>query len=275
MGLRRLLSHAAVHLGLVPSVFLMLLPFLWMLSTSLKTYQAALRTPPAWFPWPPRWENYVVAWTAQPSATYYTNSVIIAVVTTAAEVALAVYAAYAFARLRFLGRGLLFGLFLATLMIPGELLLVPNYLILSRLGWINSYWALIVPWVVSVFAIFLLRQHFLTVPAELYEAAVMDGCGHGRYLWRVMVPLSRPAITTVVLFKFIGSWNSFLWVLIMTNTPNMRTVPTALAAFMHEEGPQYHLWMAAATTALLPVLALFFLAQRQFIEGVARAGLKG
>lgn len=272
---RRWAARAAVHLLLGVGAAFMLLPFLWMLSTSLKTYQQAITFPPVWLPWPPRWANYLQAWLSQPTAIYFFNSAFVAAVTTLGEVILGVLAAYAFAQLRFLGRSLIFVVFLSTLMIPGEMLLVPNYLLLSRLGWINTYWALIVPWVVSVFAIFLLRQHFLTIPRELYEAALMDGCGHGRYLWQVVVPLSRPAIATAALFKFIGSWNAFLWVLIVTNTPDKRTLPIGLMSFMHDLGPQYHLWMAAATMALLPVLALFLAAQKQFIEGIARAGLKG
>lgn len=272
---RRLLAGVASHLVLGAGVALMLLPFYWMITTSLKTYDQALRFPPTWLPWPPRWANYAEVWQAPHMARYYFNSALVSVATTAAEVVLSLYGAYPFARLRFLGRGPLFTLLLATLMVPGEMLLVPNYITLTRLRWINTYWALIVPWVTSVFAIFLVRQHLQAIPGELYDAAAVDGCGHGRFLWQVAVPLSRPALATVALLKFTGSWNAFLWPLIVTNTPEMRTVPVGLTQYMQDEGSQYHLWMAAATLALLPVLALFLAAQRHFLAGIARTGLKG
>lgn len=277
MGLpvRQRLGRIATHIVLIVGSFLMLLPLLWMLSTSLKSYDQTLAMPPIWIPHPLRWQTYVEAWHTAPFGVYFFNSFYVAIATTAGEVALGIFAAYAFARLNFFGKNLLFVAFLGTMMVPGEVLLIPNYLTLASLGWLNTYYALIVPWLVSVFGIFLLRQHFMTIPNELFEAARLDGCGHTWFLWRVVVPISRPSITTVALFKFIGSWNAFLWVLLVTNSPERRTVPVGLTEFASDVGQRYHQWMAAATLGLLPVLILFLAAQKQFVEGIARSGLKG
>ena len=268
--------HWFAYLLLTFGSALMILPFFWMLSTSLKTYNETLISPPQWLPRVPQWLNYIEAWKAQPMfGRYFVNSFYVTIMTVIVEVILSILAAYAFSRMKFVGKSLLFVLLLSTMMVPGEVLLVPNFITLSKLHWVNSYKALIVPWVVSVFAIFLLRQHFLQIPDELQDAAYLDGAGHTRFLFQIMVPLSRPPIATIALLKFIGSWNAFLWPLIVTNTPNMRTVPIGLMSLMQDEGPQYHVWMAAATLALLPVVGVFLAAQKQFLESVARSGLKG
>lgn len=264
------------HLILATGSVIMLLPVFWMLTTSLKAYGETILNPPKWIPDVLQWGNYVHAWTSNSLfPRYFVNSVFTTVVVVVVEVLLSIFAAYAFARMNFVFKNLLFILFLSTLMIPGEVLLVPNFITLTKLKWINTYYALIVPWVVSVFAIFLLRQHFLQIPWELQEAAYLDGAGHTRFLLTVIIPLSRPPIATIALLKFIGSWNAFLWPLIVTNSPKMRTVPVGLMALMQDEGPQYHIWMAAATLALIPVVGVFLLAQRQFLESVAKSGLKG
>lgn len=269
-------SNLLPHLILAFGSVIMLLPLIWMLSTSLKTYQDVIAIPIRWLPSVPQWQNYRDAWHAQTYfGRYFFNSFYTTVVTVVVEVILSVLAAYAFSRMKFMGRGPLFMILLSTMMVPAEVLLVPNYITLSELNWINTYNALIIPWVVSVFAIFLLRQHFLTIPNELQEAAYLDGAGHTRFLFQVMVPLSRPPIATIALLKFIGSWNAFLWPLIVTNKPEMRTVPVGLMSLIQDEGPQYHILMAAATLALIPVLAVFFAAQKQFMASVARSGLKG
>ncbi|RAM61078.1 ABC transporter permease [Mesotoga sp. SC_3PWM13N19] len=197
-----------------------------------------------------------------------------AMVTTFVEIIFAAMAAFAFAKMDFFGKNLLFTLFLATMMVPGEVLLVPNYITLTALGWVDSYYALIVPWVVSVFAIFLLRQHFMTIPNELYDAAMIDGLSKWRFLWTILVPLSKPAVITGALLKFVGSWNSFLWVLIVTKSPEIRTLPVGLQNFSSATGSDYHLLMAAATFSIIPVVILFLITQKYFIAGIARSGLK-
>ncbi len=219
-------------------------------------------------------QNYVSAWNAAPFGRYYFNTVFVAMVTTFVEIIFAAMAAFAFAKMDFFGKNLLFTLFLATMMVPGEVLLVPNYITLTALGWVDSYYALIVPWVVSVFAIFLLRQHFMTIPNELYDAAMIDGLSKWRFLWTILVPLSKPAVITGALLKFVGSWNSFLWVLIVTKSPEIRTLPVGLQNFSSATGSDYHLLMAAATFSIIPVVILFLITQKYFIAGIARSGLK-
>jgi multiple sugar transport system permease protein len=252
----------------------MILPFLWMLSTSLKDEVSALQMPPQWIPRPVHWENFPRAWSAAPFGRYFFNSFFIAITTTVGEVITTIFAAYAFAKMNFFGKNVLFTIFLGTLMIPGQMLLVPNYVTIKKLGWYNTYWALIIPWTVSVFGIFLLRQFFRTIPDEFWDAARIDGCSRFRYIWQVVVPLSRPGIATVALFKFIGSWNAFLWVLIMTDKVELRTIPVGLRFFMSDVGTNYPLLMAASTMAILPVLLIFLFTQRQFIQGITRTGLK-
>jgi len=219
-------------------------------------------------------QNYVDAWHAAPFGRYYINTVFVASVTTILEVILASMAAFAFAILDFPGRDFIFGLFLATMMVPGEVLLVPNFITITKLGWIDTYYALIVPWIVSVFAIFLIRQHFLTLPRELYDASKIDGCSSWRYLWTIAVPLSKPVIITGALLKFVGSWNAFLWVLIVTNSDKYRTLPVGLHTFSSEAGTVYNQLMAASTFSVLPVILLFLFLQKYFIRGIARSGLK-
>ena len=220
------------------------------------------------------WQNYVDAWNAAPFGRYYLNTVFVAVTTTVLEIIFAAMAAFAFAKMDFFGKKFIFSLFLATMMVPGEVLLVPNFITLTNLGWVDTYYALIVPWVVSVFAIFLLRQHFMTIPDELYDAAKIDGMNKWKFLWGVMVPLSKPAIITGALLKFVGSWNSFLWVLIITKSPEYRTLPVGLQNFSSATGTEYNLLMSAATFSIIPVVILFLITQKYFIAGISRSGLK-
>jgi len=219
-------------------------------------------------------QNYVMSWKSAPFGIYYLNTAFVSTVTTVLEVILAAMAAYAFAMMNFPGKHFIFGLFLATMMIPGEVLLVPNFITISKLGWIDTYYALIIPWIVSVFAIFLMRQHFLTLPLELKDAAWIDGCSHFRFLWTIVAPLSKPVIITSALLKFVGSWNAFLWVLIVTNKDKYRTLPVGLQTFSTDVGTVYNQLMAAATFSILPVIVLFLFTQKYFIRGVARTGLK-
>jgi len=252
----------------------MLLPFFWMVTTSFKEESEVLRMPPQWLPKDWLWRNYIKAWNVAPFGRYFFNSFFMSITTTIGEVITTILAAYAFAKMRFFGKNVLFAILLATLMIPGQMLLIPNYVTITRLGWFNRYEALIIPWLASVFGIFLLRQFFRSIPDELQDAARIDGCSRLRFLWQIVVPLSKPAIMTVALLKFIGSWNAFLWVLIMTNSDKMRTVPVGLTLFSSEVGTAYEQLMAASVLAIIPVLILFFFTQKQFIQGVARTGIK-
>jgi len=269
-GVLRTVSYALLIGG---SAF-MLLPFIWMISTAFKTLAEAMAMPPIWIPERFLWSNFGEAWGMAPFTRFFLNSVGIAVVTAGGSVIFAALAAYAFAKMDFFGKNVLFVAVISTMMIPGIVLLVPNFLTMVRLGWIDTYQALIIPWLVSVFVIFMLRQFFKSIPNELWDSAQIDGCSRLRYLWRFIIPLSKPALFTAFLLRFIGSWNAFLWVLIMTNREEMRTVPVGLALFSQEAGTYYHWMMAMSTLAILPILLVFLACQQQFIQGVARTGIK-
>lgn len=231
--------------------------------------------PPVWIPSELQWENYIRASEVAPFDRYFINSVIVTLLSTLGELITTILAAYAFSRIQFFGKGIVFSVLLGTMMVPGEVLLIPNFVTLSNLGWIDSYQALIVPWIASIFSIFLLRQFFLSVPKELSYAAKVDGCSDFKFLWYIMVPLAKPALITIALLKVINSWNAFLWPLIVTNSQEMRTLPVGLSAFTTEAGIKYELLMAASSMVILPMLILFFIMQKYIISGVARAGIKG
>lgn len=263
-----------IHLALLASVAVMLLPYYLMVVTAIKPLHEIHTDPFTWIPSRIEWVNFVDAWTHAPFGRYFLNSTFISVVETLGVLITSALAGYAFARMRFRGRELLFVIFLGTLMVPGEVQLVPNYVTVSRLGWLNTYYALIVPFLSSVFGIFFMRQFFATIPSELQDAATIDGASHWTFLWRVVVPLSKPAFITIALLSFLGSWNALTWPLIVTNTPEMRPIMVGLLSFSSEWGTQPRLLMAAATFSVLPVLVLFFVLQRYFIQGIARAGMK-
>jgi len=264
-----------LHVVLIVGCGFAAFPFFWMVTTSFKNIYEATSVPPVWFPSVWLWGNYIAAWNAAPFARYFLNTLLVGGCTTALDLVTGCLAGYALARVRFPGRNVIFFLFLATVMIPFELLIVPDFIIVNRLGWYNTYLAQIAPFAASGFSIFLLRQFFAQIPGELYEAAVMDGAGHLRFLWQVAVPLSVPALVTTALFNFIASWNAFLWPLIVTGKQELRPIQLGLSAFQNESGTNFQLLMAGTTIVILPVLLVFVLAQRHLIEGIARAGLKG
>ncbi|SDZ38679.1 multiple sugar transport system permease protein [Evansella caseinilytica] len=269
------LSKGTIYLLLTLGAVFMVLPFLWMISSSLKSPNEVMAMPPVWIPSQLNWDNYSEALRIAPFDKYFINSVIVTVLSTIGELLTTILAAYAFARIYFYGREIVFAVLLGTMMVPSEVLLIPNFVTLSNLGWIDSYKALIIPWTASVFAIFLLRQFFFGVPKELSYAAKVDGCSEFRFLWYVMVPLAKPALITIALLKVINSWNAFLWPLIVTNSQEMRTLPVGLSAFTTEAGIKYELLMAASSMVVLPMLILFFIMQKYIVAGVARTGLKG
>ena len=221
------------------------------------------------------WENFVTAWQAAPFARYFLNSIFISVVVTIGQVITSALAAYAFARMKFRFKEPLFLVLLATMMIPKQVILIPDYAIISWFEWVNTYYGLIVPFIAAVFGIYFMRQHFETLPQDLFDAASIDGCGRMRILFQVVLPISKPVILTVALFTFIMTWNSLLWPLVMTNTPEMRPLQVGLAVFNQESGTDWELLMAASTFSILPLMFIFFIAQKQFIEGITRSGMKG
>lgn len=249
-------------------------PFAWMLSTSLKSLRAA--NTPSLNLWPDEWlwHNYVEAFTAAPFGRYFFNTFFVAILTTFAVTFTALLAGYVFARLRFRGRTLLFSLVLATMMVPFEVTLIPNVVTITRLGWYDSYAALIVPWCANAFSIFLMRQAFLALPNDYFDAATLDGCGHLRFLFRVALPMVRPSLTAVALFAFLSSYNSLLWPLVVTADESMRVVQVGLTIFAVGEGVRTQLLMCASTIVILPTVALYFFAQRAFLEGSISTGIK-
>jgi ABC-type glycerol-3-phosphate transport system permease component len=271
-----MLSTLLTHLVLVAVCVAIGMPFFWMVTTSIKGPTEVQVFPPVWWPETPRFDNFAVAWETAPFGRFYVNSIITVSAGVVLQMIVAALAAYAFARIRFRFREPLFMLMLAAMMIPSQVALIPNYVILKHLGWINTYAGLVVPHISSVFGAFLLRQAFLTMPADLFDAAHMDGLGHLRCMLSIALPLARPIVATLSLYFFITKWNEYLWPLIVTNTQNMRTLPVGLSMVRQAEyiiGPE-HL-MAASLFVLVPVLVVFFAAQKQLIEGIAAGALKG
>jgi ABC-type glycerol-3-phosphate transport system permease component len=273
----RLLLFAGLLLGACVA----LLPFLFMASTSLKTVSETITrvSPLPFHPdfWPavPQWENYLFAWTHASFGLYFKNSVITAALTVAGVLLTSSLAAYAFAKIRFAGSRILFAVLLATLIIPESVYLVPNFITVTRLGWTDRLAGLVVPFTASAFYIFLLRQFFAQLPTELLESARIDGAGHLRSLLSIMVPLSHAPLFTVAFLAFIGSWNALQWPLVVTRTPRWRPITVGLTTFISDAGPENQLRMAGSMIAVLPVVLLYFLAQKQFTEAIARSGIKG
>lgn len=278
LGVRpaRIVMYAVLTTGAIVS----LLPFYWMLANSLMTLgETQLRR---WYPSDPQWVNYVEAWTEASFDVYFWNSVMMTALTLAGLLFTSILAGYAFARIKFVGREAVFAILLATLMIPESVTMIPNFLMirgdilpLPGGSWLNSLQALTVPFMANAFSIFLLRQFFAQIPYELWEAARIDGAGHLRFLVQIVLPLSRAPVLTVMIFAFIGSWNAFLWPLLVTTTNTWRPLMVGLWTFVTEAGPQTHLWMAGSVITIVPMLVLYFLTQKQFTEGIATSGLKG
>jgi len=230
-----------------------------------------------------RWHvgNYGSAWnkgggTGQATfGWYFFNSFLVAVITTLGNVVTSVLAAFALTFFEFSGKGMLFTIMLMTMMVPQQVLLIPDYLLVNHLGWINSYPALIVPWCAGVFGIFLLRQFFMTFPRDLYEAATLDGCSRVGFLFRIVIPLSMPPILTISIFTFLASWNALIWPLVVATRDDYFTIQVGLASFVTEAGTRWELLMAASAISIIPLILLYFIAQRHFIEGIATSGLKG
>ncbi|HEV2250076.1 MAG TPA: carbohydrate ABC transporter permease [Candidatus Limnocylindria bacterium] len=264
------------HVVLAGVAIVIAFPFYWMLSTATKSFFEATQFPPTLFPLELHFENFAIAWGDAPWRTFFTNTGIIMVIGTVGELVTSILAAYAFARLEFKGKGVLFLLFLATYMVPGEATVIPNFVLVTkylRLG--DTLQAQIIPFLASVFSIFLLRQHFKAIPNELHDAAKVDGAGHLRFLVSVVLPLSIPVIVTVTLITALRFYDAFQWPLLVTNSDAVRPVQIGMAQFRTEFGAQYHLEMAAATFVIAPVVLIFLFAQRYLIQGVARTGIRG
>lgn len=272
----RLVLYAVLIFGAIIAI----LPFFWMISTSLMSLGETINR--QWLPSTPRFDNYLEAWREADFQKYFMNSVIITFITMAGLLTTSVLAGYAFGRIRFFGREFLFALLLATMMIPESVTMIPNFMLIRGSiiplpggTWLNDWKALTVPFMANAFSIFLLRQFFMKIPDELWDAARIDGAGHLRFLLQIVLPISKAPIMTVLIFGFIGSWNAFLWPLLVTTTSKWRPLMVGLWTFVTEAGPETNLLMAGAVITIIPILVLYFITQKQFTEGIATTGLKG
>ncbi|MBI2941938.1 MAG: carbohydrate ABC transporter permease [Chloroflexi bacterium] len=276
---RNALSYAI--LGLLSCV--MALPLFWMLSTSLKTYRNVYAFPPQWIPNPVAWENYAEALSVVPFPLYFRNTMLIAVLVMAGNLVTCAVVAYGFARLNAPGKNLLFSILLSTMMLPGQVTLIPVYILFQRLGWVNTFAPLIVPsWFAhSAFSIFLFRQFFMSIPHELTDAAKIDGANHFVILSRIIVPLSKPVVATLGVFTFMGVWNDFFHPLIYLQDQSKFTLALGLLSLISAAreagagGEAWNLLMAGSAMVIAPMVVVFFFAQRYFIEGITLTGLKG
>lgn len=258
-------------------VGVMVLPFGWMLSTSLKPQAYILQTPPQLIPNPASLESYVLLSERVNLGRTLFNSLFVAAVVTLGQVLISAMAAFAFSRMQWRGRDTVFVLYLATMMIPGVVLVLPQFILVRTLGWMNTYTALIVPALFSAFGTFLLRQAFLILPKDFEEAAFVDGATWWTVFWRITLPLCTPSLATLAIFSFMGSWNSYLWPLFVARRAEVMTLPVALASL--QGGPraltEWNLVMAGSVVAVLPILVVYLLAQRWFVQGVVSSGIKG
>lgn len=267
-----------LYLLMTLAAILFLMPVAWMLVMSILPEHEIFQPIPHWIPQEPTLQNFQELFKRAeeaPVLRWFFNSVLVAGTGTVCYLLLTSMAAYAFSRLQFPGRNVLFFIVIATLIIPGQVTIIPVFLLLQKLHWFNTYYALVVPGLAGAFGVFLLRQFFLTIPKELEEAALIDGCGRAGIYWRVVLPLGKPALATLAIFSFLGGWNDFMLPLIATNEIEMRTLPVGLTIFLGRYSMQYSLVMATAVIATLPVLVMFLLFQRHIIRGVVLTGLKG
>ncbi|MFA5863418.1 MAG: carbohydrate ABC transporter permease [Phycisphaerae bacterium] len=275
MKIRKGMFNLFLHLVLLAGAVFCALPFFWMISTSLKTSPEVNLTVPQFLPQKAQWSNYPqaifrAATIGVPFIRCFANSALVALAVTLGVLLTSVLTAYAFGMMKFPAKNILFLLFLTPMMIPFEVTLIPNFIIIQKLGWYDSYLALVIPWTANVFSIYFLRRIFERMDRELYDAARVDGCGDFRFLWSVAVPMAKPALVTIGLYTFLGSWNAFLWPLMVTKSPQLSVIQKGLASFIQEAGTDYQLLMAAATLTILPVVLIYLAAQRWFQEGAEK-----
>lgn len=276
LTLSLLMWRIAGYLALIGAVLVIGLPVYWTVMAAFKETREIYSLPVTWWPANPTLDNFPAAWQAAPFGRYYLNSFITTFFGAALEVTLALFSAYALAYLRFPRKDLVFLLLLAALMIPVEITIVPNYLTIARLGWINTYQGIIIPGAAIAYGTFLLRQAFLAVPREILEAARVDGAGHLRILFSVVAPIAQPAIVTMALLSVVSKWNEFLWPLIVTNTTDMRTLPIGVFWLRNSEGlANWGVVMAGSLFLIIPVLIAFLFAQRAIVEGMTAGAVKG
>ena len=264
-----------LYLALTVGALIMVFPFVWMILSSLKVSAEVTAIPPTLLPANPTLENFAYAVEKAPFLTYFRNSVIVTIACVICTQFTTILAAFAFSRLKFPGRDILFTLLLSMMMIPFEMLIITNYQTIVDWGMVDNLLALIVPFTSSVFYTYILRNFFLSIPDSLYYSARVDGASNWKYLWRIMVPLAKPSLVTIGLLNAITCWNSFLWTVLVTNSTDVRTLPFGLYAFMTSSGIRYERLMAAATIVVIPMIILFIFFRKQIVTGVSRGGIKG
>ena len=272
--LRDLMRLTVTYTVLITFGLTMLIPFLWMLSTSLKESSQIFTASIQLWPKPIVFMNYVEAWNAIPFGRFYVNSIVVALCVTIGQVVTSSMAAYAFSRLKFPGRDKLFFAYLATMMIPGMVTMIPVFILLKMFNWLDTFKALILPSIFTAYGTFMLRQFFMTLPSELEDAAKIDGCSLWRIFWQIILPLSKPAIATLATFTFLANWQSFVWPLIVTSSEKMKTLPIGLSYFQDIYTTNWTFLMAGSVIVLVPALLVFIFNQRYITEGIALSGIK-
>ena len=267
----RLIEYLALILGALIMVF----PFYWMFLSAFKTPAEVNTSPPTWLPTKFNFDNFGYVFDAAPFAKYFLNSLIVTISVVSLSLFVTILTAFAFSRLRFPGRDILFSLFISLMMVPFEMIVITNYGTVADLGLIDNIVALIIPFTSSIFYTYVLRNFFLSIPDSLYFSAKVDGASNWQYLWKIMVPIAKPSLVTIALLNSISSWNAFLWPLLVINQKVNRTLPLGLYAFITDAGVRYERLMAAATMVVIPIIILFLVARRSIVNGVARGGLKG
>ncbi|PFG13550.1 carbohydrate ABC transporter membrane protein 2 (CUT1 family) [Bacillus sp. es.036] len=271
---RPIMKKVLFYLLLIGGAFIMLVPFLWMVSTSLKPDGATMVLPPELVPNQPTTQNYEQVTQQFPMVRFLWNSVVVAVLTTIGQMIFSSMAAYAFARMQFRGRDKLFLLYLATMMVPTQVTMIPQFILIKQFGWLDSYPGLIIPTMFAVFGTFLMRQAMLSIPRELEEAAFMDGANHFQVFYRVCLPLIKPMLAALGIFTFMQSWNNFLWPLIVISNKELATLPLGLSLLQGRWGTDWGLMMAGVVISVLPILIVYLFAQKYFIQGMTMSGMK-
>nr|WP_317283397.1 carbohydrate ABC transporter permease [uncultured Sellimonas sp.] len=268
-------NHIIIHIILIAGIAITVFPFLWMIFTSFKTLPESMKIPPTILPEHLDWESYKYVFDVLPFAKIYLNTIIVTLLTVLFQVAFCTMAAYGFARIEFPFKNAIFMILLAILMVPGQIFLIPQYLIIQNLGLVNTIPGLFLPNLFSAFGTFLLRQFFMSLPKELEEAALLDGCNRFQIFGKIMLPLVQPGIVALVIFTAKFAWNDFMWPLIVNTDPQKMTLAPALSLLKGQYATNYPVQMAGAVLAVIPMIIVFIIFQKQFIEGVAQSGIKG
>lgn len=272
---KQIVSDVIKYTLLTIGALILFFPFLWMLTTSLKTLSEAIATPPVWLPRAPQWVNYAVVWNMKPFMRYIMNTVICCICHVAGVVVFSVLGAYAFSMYSFRLKGFFFTLFMLTMMVPGELLIIQNYITIQKMRLMDTYIAVFLPTLASGFYIYMLREHFMQMPPSLFKSAKVDGTSNWRFLWRVMVPMNRNTIFTIAILSFIGQWNAFLWPELVTRTDATKLVSSGLIAFRSEASSNVQYMMAGSCIVLIPMIVFYAVFNKQIINGVGGGGIKG